>query len=161
MPRQWFLKPVGAYFFPQAQRLFPFPIPQYDPLHSGRKGTGLKKSVAENSVMFLSEKFYKGYGHSPVHLLNKCETCNKNKRESNAVTKFRKALSFSAFLVIFFAFAKSVIATAIVILKPCGFSDILFAFKLAKRIPLGASRVSLRSNITRHRRIITTRLMKL
>ena len=74
--------------------------------------------------------------------------------ESNAVTKSREALSFSAFLVIFFAFAKSdIIATAIVILKPCGFSDILFALKLAKRIPLGASRISLRSNITRHRRI--------
>ena len=80
--------------------------------------------------MFLSEKFYKGYGHSPVHLLNKCETCNKNRRESNAVTKSREALSFSAFLVIFFAFAKSdIIATAIVILKPCGFSSILFALK--------------------------------
>ena len=105
-------------------------------------------------VMFLAEKFYKGYGHSPVHLLNKCETCNKNRRESNAVTKFREALSFSAFLVIFFAFAKSdIIATAIVILKPCGFSGILFALKLAKRIPLGASRIALRSNITRHRRI--------
>ena len=104
--------------------------------------------------MSLSEKFYKGYGHNPVHLLNKCETCNKNRRESNAVTKSREALSFSAFLVIFFAFAKSdIIATAIVILKPCGFSGILFAMKLAKRIPLGASRISLRSNITRHRRI--------
>ena len=101
-------------------------------------------------MLSLSEKFYKGYGHSPVHLLNKCETCNKNRRESNAVTKFREALSFSAFLVIFFAFAKSdIIATAIVILKPCGFSGILFALKLAKRIPLGASRISLRSNITR------------
>ncbi len=100
--------------------------------------------------MYLSEKFYKGYGHSPVHLLNKCETCNKNRRESNAVTKFREALSFSAFLVIFFAFAKSdIIATAIVILKPCGFSGILFALKLAKRITLGVSRISLRSNITR------------
>ena len=86
--------------------------------------------------MSLSEKFYKGYGHSPVHLLNKCETCNKNRRESNAVTKFREALSFSAFLMIFFAFAKSdIIATAIVILKPCGFSGILFALKIAKRIP--------------------------
>ena len=63
-------------------------------------------------------------------MLNKCETCNKNRRESNAVTKFREALSFSAFLVIFFAFAKSdMIATAIVILKPCGFSGILFAFQ--------------------------------
>ena len=104
--------------------------------------------------MSLSEKFYKGYGHGPVHLLNKCETCNKNRRESNAVTKLREALSFSAFLVIFFAFAKSdIIATAIVILKLCGFSGILFALKLAKRIPLGASRISLRSNITRHRRI--------
>ena len=48
-------------------------------------------------MMSLSEKFYKGYGHSPVHLLNKCETCNKNRRESNTVTKFREALSFSAF----------------------------------------------------------------
>ena len=32
-------------------------------------------------------------------------------------------------------------------------SDILFAHKLAKRIPLGVSRISLRSNITRRRRI--------
>ena len=91
--------------------------------------------------MSLSEKFYKGYGHSPVHLLNKCETCNKNRRESASEAKFREALSlFSAFLVIFFAFAKSdIIATAIVILKPCGFSGILFAMKLAKRISLGVS----------------------
>ena len=83
--------------------------------------------------MSVSEKFYKGYGHSPVHLLNKCETCNKKRRESNAVTKSREALSFSAFLVIFFAFAKSdIIATAIVILKPCGFSGILFFLGLVK-----------------------------
>ena len=89
-----------------------------------------------------------------MHLLNKCETCNKNRRESTAVTKFREALSFSAFLVIFFAFAKSdIIATAIVILKP--WASVIFYSppKLAKRIPLGASRISLRSNITRHRRI--------
>ena len=45
---------------------------------------------------------------------------------------------FSLFLcieVIFFAGAKSdIIADAIVILKPRGFSDILFAIKLAQRI---------------------------
>ena len=36
--------------------------------------------------------------------------------------------SLLCFLVIFFALAKSdIIACAIVILKPCGFSDILFA----------------------------------
>jgi len=65
-----------------------------------------------------------------MHLFYKCETSNKNRRESNAEAKFRKTLSFSAFLVIFFAFAKSgIIATAIVILKPCGFSGILFALK--------------------------------
>ena len=63
-------------------------------------------------------------------------------------------LSLLCFLVIFFALAKSdIIACAIVILKPCGFSDILFAHKLAKRITLGVSRISLRSNITRRRRI--------
>jgi len=45
------------------------------------------------------------------------------------------------------------IATAIVILKPYGFSDILFATKLAQRISLGVSRISLRSNTTRRRRI--------
>ena len=96
--------------------------------------------------MSLSEKFYKGYGHSPVHLLNKCETCNKNIRESIAVTKFREALSFSAFLVIFFAFAKSdIIATAIVILKPYGFSDILFASKTRE------------ANITRRKPNITAK----
>ena len=39
-------------------------------------------------------------------------------------------LSLLRFLVIFFALAKSdIIACAIVILKPCGFSDILFALK--------------------------------
>ena len=39
-------------------------------------------------------------------------------------------LSLFLLLVIFFAFAKSdMIAIAIVILKPCGFSDILFAFQ--------------------------------
>ena len=44
-------------------------------------------------------------------------------RESNTVTKFREALSFSAFLVIFFAFAKSdIIATTIVVSK-CAFPD--------------------------------------
>ena len=41
-------------------------------------------------------------------------------------------LSLFLLLVIFFAFAKSdIIATAIVILKPYGFSDILFAIELA------------------------------
>ena len=59
-------------------------------------------------------------------------------------------LSLLCFLVIFFAFAKSdIIAIAIVILKPYGFSDILFALKLAKQISLGVCRISLRSNITR------------
>ncbi|MBR6793194.1 MAG: hypothetical protein IKM48_02410, partial [Clostridia bacterium] len=40
-----------------------------------------------------------------------------------------------------------------VILKPCGFSDILFAHKLAKQISLGVSRITLRSHRTRRRRI--------
>jgi hypothetical protein len=65
-----------------------------------------------------------------MHLLNKCETCDKNIKREQCGKKNRFALSFSAFsgLVIFFAFAKSdMIAIAIVILKPCGFSDILFA----------------------------------
>ena len=38
-------------------------------------------------------------------------------------------------------------------IKAYGFSDILFALKLAKRISLGASRISLQSNKTRRRRI--------
>ena len=87
-----------------------------------------------------------------------CETNAKLAiKTEERVTRLQNSVKlslFSAFLVIFFAFAKSdIIATAIVILKPCGFSGILFALKLAKRIPLGASRISLRSNITRHRRI--------
>ena len=51
------------------------------------------------------------------------------------------------------------IACAIVILKPYGSSDILFALKarnahiVSGRIPLGDSRISLRSNRTRRRRI--------
>ena len=61
-----------------------------------------------------------------MHLLNKCETCDKNiKREQCGKTAL---LSLFLLLVIFFALAKSdMIAIAIVILKPCGFSDILFA----------------------------------
>ena len=55
--------------------------------------------------------------------------------------------------VIFRLRRSDIIAAAIVILKPCGFSDILFAIKLAKQISLGASRISLRSNRTRLRRI--------
>jgi len=47
----------------------------------------------------------------------------------------------------------NIIAIAIVILKPYGFSDILFARELAKRISLGVSRISLQSNRTRRRRI--------
>ena len=44
------------------------------------------------------------------------------------------SLFSSAFLVIFFALAKSdMIAIAIVILKPCGFSDILFAYNLRSK----------------------------
>ena len=55
--------------------------------------------------------------------------------------------------VIFRLRRSDIIATAIVILKPYGFSDILFALKLAKQISLGVSRISLRSNRTRPRRI--------
>ena len=51
--------------------------------------------------------------------------------------------------VIFRLRRSDIIATAIVILRPYGFSDILFALKLAKQISLGVSRISLRSNITR------------
>ena len=51
----------------------------------------------------------------------------KTQRESKAERK-TALLPLFLLLVIFFAFAKSdMIAIAIVILKPCGFSDILFA----------------------------------
>ena len=51
----------------------------------------------------------------------------KTQRENKAERK-TALLSLFLLLVIFFAFAKSdMIAIAIVILKPCGFSDILFA----------------------------------
>ena len=104
--------------------------------------------------MSLSEKFYKGYGHSPVHLLNKCETGDKTEgramRKQNSVRLSLFLLSMSDIL----CFRKEWYC-------PCGqwycsvtpHSNILFAHKLAKRIPLGVSRISLRSNITRHRRI--------
>ena len=86
-----------------------------------------------------------------MHLLNKYESGDKNRRESYAEAKFRKTLSFSAFLVIFFAFAKSdIIATAIVILKPCGFSDILFAFQTrVANTTWTKSKYHCASNITR------------
>ena len=38
-----------------------------------------------------------GYGHSPMHLLNKCETCDKNIKREQCGKKNRFALSFSAF----------------------------------------------------------------
>ena len=59
----------------------------------------------------------------------------KTERESNAEVKFRKTLSFLLYMSDILCYAKSdIIAIAIVILKPCGFSDILFAIKLAQRI---------------------------
>ena len=63
-----------------------------------------------------------------MHLLNKCETGNKSrKREYGGVQTTIFSLFF-CISVIFFAKAKSdIIAIAIVILKPYGFSDILFA----------------------------------
>ena len=54
-------------------------------------------------------------------------------RENNAERK-TALLSLFLLLVIFFAFAKSdIIAVAIVILKPCGFSNILFAYNLRSK----------------------------
>ena len=74
-------------------------------------------------------------GIARQHLYYKCETCDKNRRESNAEAKFRKTLSFLLYMSDILCCAKSdIIAIAIVILKPCGFSDILFAIKLAQRI---------------------------
>ena len=58
-------------------------------------------------------------------------------RESNTVTKFREALSFSAFLVIFFAFAKSDIALASSDIVRLRLTVIFYSPpKLAKRISL-------------------------
>ena len=65
-----------------------------------------------------------------------CETnaklATKNKRESFTELHLRITLSFLLSLSDILCFAKSdIIAIAIVILKPYGFSDILFAIKLA------------------------------
>ena len=53
-------------------------------------------------VMSLSEKFYKGYGHSSVHLLNKCETGDKTEgrvmRKQNSVRLSLFLLSMSDIL---------------------------------------------------------------
>jgi len=68
----------------------------------------------------------------------------KTERENTVEYKPRHSLFIFCILVIFFAKAKSdIIAIAIVILKPCGFSDILFAPKLAQQISLGTSPISL------------------
>ena len=68
-----------------------------------------------------------------MYLFNKCETgAIKTERESNAEVKFRKTLSFLLYMSDILCCAKSdIIAAAIVILKPHGSSDILFASKLA------------------------------
>ena len=44
-------------------------------------------------VVLIGE-FQSGYGHSPRHLLNKCETDNKKRRESFTELHFRITLSF-------------------------------------------------------------------
>ena len=55
----------------------------------------------------------------------------KQKREQHG-SKIREALSFLFYMSDILCCAKSdIIALAIVILKPCGFNDILFAIKLA------------------------------
>ena len=83
-------------------------------------------------MISLSKKQIKGMSIAGRNLYYKCETCNKNRRESNAEVQFRKALSFLLLKSDILCFAKSdIIAVAIVILKPYGFSDILFAIKLA------------------------------
>ena len=59
-------------------------------------------------------------------------------------------LSLFLLLVIFFALAKSdMIAIAIVILKPYGFSDILFAYKTRRTYNVSAANITRRKpNIT-------------
>ena len=56
----------------------------------------------------------------------------RNRRESNTAVRSVKLSLFCIYASAILCFAKSdMIAIAIVILKPCGFSDILFAIKLA------------------------------
>ena len=63
-----------------------------------------------------------------MHLLNKCETVNKSRKREYGRVQTTVFSPFFCISVIFFAKAKSdIIAVAIVILKPYGFSDILFA----------------------------------
>ena len=102
----------------------------------------------------LSGEIKKGYGHSQRHLLNKCETGDKNRRESNAETNFREALSSLLYMwVIFFATQRVILPFGQWYCSALPHSDILFALKLAKQISLSDSRISLRSNRTRRRRI--------
>ena len=75
-------------------------------------------------MLSVSENLNNGMGIAQWNLYYKCEIGNKNRRESNTEAKFRKVLSFLLYM-------SDIIALAIVILKPCGFSDILFAIKLA------------------------------
>ena len=66
-------------------------------------------------------------GDTPEACANSlAETCDKNIKREQCGKKNRFALSFSAFSDILCS-RKDMIAIAIVILKPCGFSDILFA----------------------------------
>ena len=52
-----------------------------------------KKADTDMGDVLIGE----GYGHSPMHLLNKCETCDKNIKREQCGKKNRFALSFSAF----------------------------------------------------------------
>jgi hypothetical protein len=53
-----------------------------------------KKTTRQNRRVVIIRETKLGDGHSAMLWLNKCETGNKYRRESNAEAKFRRALSF-------------------------------------------------------------------
>ena len=126
-----------------------------------------KKTLSQQWVMSLAENLNKGMGIARRHLYYKCETCDKNRRKSNAEVQFRNALSFLLFMSDILYFAKSDIALRAVILF--GFASQCYSIRHETRVAnsspaardaLGDSRIPLRKqefrlwrNILAHRRI--------
>ena len=96
-----------------------------------------------------------------MHLLNKCETCDKNIKREQCGKKNRFALSFSAFSDILCSrkeWYDCYRNRDIEALRLQWYSIRLKARKahtVSGRISLGVSRITLRSNRTRHRRLPT------
>ena len=117
------------------------------------KGSNITGTFEEKNDLYIARQ----------HLYYKCETGNKNRRESNTEAKFRKTLSFLLYMSDILCCAKSDIALRAVILfgyasqcysirlKTCAANNTLFEY-----LAFGEEfkkNITAIGNITRHRRI--------